>query len=334
MEEQVDVVIPWVDGSDSAWRAERDRYSGEGRKESQSDVSDARFRDEGTLKYLLRSIEKFMPWIHTIHFVTWGHLPEWMNPDAAGLHIVNHQDYIPEKYLPTFSSHPIELNMHRIPGLAEQFVYFNDDVLVLRKTRKEDFFSTGLPRDFAVETALIGKYHRSIAGVALSNMEIINEHFSKRKVQSENRSKWFTLRYGKDLLKTLMLKSWPRFSDLSYYHTANAYLKNTFEEVWDVAGEALDETCSHRFRQMNDVNQWLMRDWQLVTGRFIPKGTKTGKNFNLFSELPQIRQAIEEQKYQMICMNDVNYEKVEDYGAVTDELHRILEAFLPEKSRF
>ncbi len=330
----MDIVIPWVDGADPAWRKERDRYLSGPAKDSLSDESEARFRDEGTLKYLLRSIERFMPWAGTIHFVTWGHTPEWMKTDAQGLHIVNHRDYIPEKYLPTFSSHTIELNMHRIPDLAERFIYFNDDLLVLRPTAKEDFFKNGLPRDFAVETALIGRYHRSIAGVALGNMEVLNAHFSKRKVQKANLSKWFSPCYGKEQLKTLLLRAWPQFSDLSYYHTANAFLKSTFEEVWNAAGSELDETCSHRFRQMNDINQWIMRDWQLLSGRFIPKSPKGGKNYNLGSELPQIRKAIEERRYQMICINDVNYETIDNYEQTVQTLQEVLETFLPEKSRF
>ena len=63
-----------------------------------------------------------------VHLLTYGHLPAWLEPDHPKLHIVNHRDFIPEEYLPTFSSHAIELNMHRIPDLAEHFLYFNDDV--------------------------------------------------------------------------------------------------------------------------------------------------------------------------------------------------------------
>lgn len=331
---QVDIVIPWVDGNDPAWRAERDRFWNDGCKATLTDAGDARYRDVGTLKYVLRGIDRFMPWAGTVHFVTWGHLPEWLDPDAPGLHVVNHRDYIPGKYLPTFSSHTIELNFHRIPGLAERFVYFNDDMLVLRDTVEDDFFRNGLPRDYAVETALSGSHYRSIAGVVLCNMEILNEHFSKKDVFRRNFFKWFNLRYGTDVLKTVVHLPWPRFSDFTNYHTPFAYLKSTFEEAWKTVPAELDETCSHRFRQLNDVNQWFMRGWQLLSGTFVPKSPRDGMNFNMCSKLPQIAEALTRRKYRLICINDDRNEEPGDYDALARTIREMLEKFLPDRSRF
>ena len=65
----------------------------------------------GLLKYWFRAVEAYAPWVGQVHFITWGHLPEWLNTQCPKLHIVNHEDYIPEKYLPTFSANPIELNI-------------------------------------------------------------------------------------------------------------------------------------------------------------------------------------------------------------------------------
>lgn len=328
----IDIVIPWVDSSDPLWLADKRKY--ENIKSANEDVSDARYRNDGTLKYLLRSIEKYMPWIRTVHFVTVGHLPEWLDSSATGLHIVKHTDYIPEQYLPTFSSHTIELNMHRIPGLAEHFIYFNDDMLLLRPNSREDYFQNGLPVDFAVETALIGKRYQSIAGVSLSNAEIINQHFNKHQVMKRNLNKWFNFHYGLHMFKTLALLPWGFFSDFSYAHTVNPYLKKTFEEVWKKEYDVLDATCRHKFRNMSDVNQWLMRDWQLANGDFVPSNPNKGKTFNIKADLSDIKNAIDEKKYSIICINDVNYETITDYDKVIDELNGILEAFLPEKSRF
>lgn len=96
MNNNVDIVITWVDGSDPNWLAEKKMYT----KKS----NNVRYRDWDNLVYIFRGIEQFMPWVHKIYFVTWGHLPKWLNIDNEKLVIVNHQDYIPEKYLPTFNS--------------------------------------------------------------------------------------------------------------------------------------------------------------------------------------------------------------------------------------
>lgn len=78
--------------------------------------------------------------------MTWGHLPEWLDTSHPKLNIINHKDYIPEKYLPTFNSNVIELNLDRIEGLSEYFVNFNDDFFLNSMTKPDDFFIDGLPR--------------------------------------------------------------------------------------------------------------------------------------------------------------------------------------------
>ena len=127
----IDIVLAWVDGSDPVWREEkRKRMEEQGISVNVDDRED-RYRDWDLMRYWFRGIEKFAPWIRKIHFVTWGHLPEWMDVANPKLHIVNHKDYIPEKYLPTFNSNVIEMNFYRIEGISEDFIYFNDDMFLL-----------------------------------------------------------------------------------------------------------------------------------------------------------------------------------------------------------
>ena len=138
----IDIVITWVDGSDPAWLAEKAKYLPPAERDSNSPN---RNRDWGLLPYWFRSIEKFAPWARTVHFVTWGHVPEFLDLEAPRLHVVRHEEFIPAEYLPTFSSHAIEMHLHRIPGLAEHFIYFNDDMFLLRPMQETDFFRDGLP---------------------------------------------------------------------------------------------------------------------------------------------------------------------------------------------
>ena len=134
----IDIVFPWVDGSDPAWQESKRQYSG-----SPADDDEVRFRDWGLLKYVFRGIEQNLPWVRKVHFITCGHLPEWLNTDCPRLHVVKHSDYIPEQWLPTFSANPIELNIHRIPDLSEQFIYMNDDMFFVKPMEPEDFFRNG-----------------------------------------------------------------------------------------------------------------------------------------------------------------------------------------------
>lgn len=134
---------------------EKDKYSPIKADESNS-VN--RYRDWGLLPYWFRAAEKFTPWVNKIYFVTWGHIPSFLNTDNEKLRIINHKDYIPEEYLPTFSSHVIEANLHRIPSLSEHFVYFNDDTFILRPMPETSFSVTVClaPAELSVRSSLSG----------------------------------------------------------------------------------------------------------------------------------------------------------------------------------
>src|SRR5699024_9347878 len=129
MNEIIDIVIPWVDNSDITWQKEKNKYENYDSRDSR----DIRYRDWDLLEYLFRGIEINAPWINKIHFITWGHIHEWMDESHEKLNIVKHEEFIPREYLPTFSSQTIELNMHRIKGRAEKFIYFNDDIFIIDK---------------------------------------------------------------------------------------------------------------------------------------------------------------------------------------------------------
>ena len=113
----IDIVIPWVDGNDKKWQNERNRYLQE-ETGIKAEAIEARYRDWDNVQYIFRGIEKFMPWVRMVHFVTWGHIPKWMNRDHPKLHVVTHDEFMPSEYLPTFNSNSIEVNIFRIPGLS------------------------------------------------------------------------------------------------------------------------------------------------------------------------------------------------------------------------
>lgn len=123
--EKIDFVVPWVDSNDPEWIASYNHYRPE--KPLQDN---ARFRNWGLFRYWFRSVERYAPWVNKVYLVTNGKFPDWINPDCEKLVLVKHTDFIPQKYLPTFNSKTIELNLGRIDSLSEHFVYFNDDVFI------------------------------------------------------------------------------------------------------------------------------------------------------------------------------------------------------------
>lgn len=334
----IDFVLTWVDGSDPAWQTEKARYSkndGEGLPSLQ-DNDRARYEDWGLLKYWFRGVEAFAPWVNKIHFVTWGHVPSWLDTEHPRLNIVKHEDFIPAEYLPTFSSHPIELNFHRIEGLSEQFVYFNDDMFLIDKTKAKDFFDRGLPRATAGLSPR-GVHKGDWLYAPLNNIAIINEHFQLRSSVIPNLRKWFYGGYGQTNFLNLIMLAFPAFYGFNEYHLPNSFLKSTYEEVWAKEEDVLKEASSHRFRHHHDVSQWLMENWQFASGSFMPRSSKFGKVFQLSGDisksLPQLYDYITKQQGKIVCVNDgdLTSEQVE---VAKSTVHEAFGKLFPQKSSF
>ena len=189
----IDFVITWVDMNDPEWLEEFSRYRYD-KHNTRNGVSEARFRDNGFLRYWFRGVEKFAPWVRKIHFIVNGRTPEWLDTSNPKLHIVRHADFIPAEFLPTFNSVVIERYMHRIPGLSEHFVYFNDDFYIINHLPVERFFKNGLPCDIAVQdyNPSWSQWYKRIK----NNIRIINRHFSKKEVMAKWHDKWFHSSYG------------------------------------------------------------------------------------------------------------------------------------------
>lgn len=326
----IDFVILWVDMNDPDWRAEFSKYSGRTVNPSNS-VSKARFRENGFLKYWFRGVAKFAPWVRTIHFVTNCKTPDWLDLDNPKLRIVHHREIIPAEYLPTFNSGVIERYIHRIPGLSEHFVYFNDDFYIINHVRKERFFRDGLPCDIAAQdyNPSWSQWYKMLK----NNIRIINRHFSKREVMARDREKWFDPSYGRKARWNHLLRFYPRFITLRTPHNAQPYLKSTFEKAWAAAGEELSSTSANRFRASTDLTHELFRTWQICEGNFAPLNTYLDtKMFPLMVRAKQAIRAIYEQRYNLVCLNDNVH--IRNYDEVMDQIRRSFDHILPEKSEF
>lgn len=330
--DKIDFVILWVDGSDREWREEKRKYDNSG-----SDDRDERYRDWDVLRYWFRAVENYTPWVNHIFFVTYGHLPKWLNTNNKKLTIVKHSDFIPQKYLPTFSSHAIELNLHRIKGLSEHFVYFNDDMFVLRPTGPELFFKNGLPCDTAVLNALCFKRipdSKLLFMIPAYDMVLINSNFDKKQTIKDKVFNWFNPKYGKDLLRTIALMPWRHFPGFALYHLPYSWNKSVLEEIWEKEGDVLNETCSHKFRVSSDVNSWLVSYWQFATNQFYPRSPKIGTQISLKnSGNENIYEIIRKQKYTLCCINDAVVDPSK-FEAIKVKLQESFDTILPQKSTF
>lgn len=332
MNEKIDFVLLWVDDNDSEWLAEKLKYSGN-KTNGTSDITN-RYRDWDNLKYWFRAVEKYSNWVNNIYFITWGHVPSWLK-EHPKLKIVKHEDFIPKKYLPTFNSNTIILNLHRIEGLSQNFVLFNDDMFLNDYVKESDFFMNGMPRDqFSYNLiSSTGNDNDSFNHMLINNIDIINKYFNKKEVTKKNIFKIYTMKNSLEMnVKSLLLLFWKKIVGFENPHIAYSYKKESFFKVWDLEFNILDTTCQNKFRGLNDVTDWLIRYWQLCNGDFIPRKSNFGKYLEIQDTNEKIKNVILKKKAKIICLNDVGNFK--NFEKTAQEIRDIFELTLPNKSHF
>jgi len=136
--ETIDAVIPYVDCSDPIWLDSYNKYVGQFKNDFNNGIS--RYRDTGTLELVLKSIRKFAPFFNNVYLVvsSLSQVPDYVKD--YDVKIIQHSDFIPKEYLPLFSSNALETWLHRLP-VSENFVWFNDDTVIIKPITIYDFFS-------------------------------------------------------------------------------------------------------------------------------------------------------------------------------------------------
>ncbi len=337
----IDFVIPWVDGSDIEWQKKKAQYD-------QSSVQDynnsnMRYRDWGTLRYVLRGIEQNCPWYNKIILITEGHYPWWLNVNNPKIQLVTHNElYFDTNDLPTFSSQSIEMNLPNLSSLADKFVYMNDDTLILKYLTEERFFKNGLPVDFfghgwLPRNAIFEKLRgmSSWSHACKNNIDLINRKFQKVNLSKKQlyhssysiENKMSNFIYEKIYKKPIWIE---------HYHQPLSYLKQTLLDVRESFPNEMELCSQSRFRGTADLNQYLYRYWQLVSGSFYPYKHKDNKYYKLENRKDMELCLSEIDNYALVCPNDSvpNTISEEDYQYMEKSLIKKLEELLPNKSSF
>lgn len=333
---QIDFVVTWLDSLDPEWQKSYAKYS----PNTKGDKDNARFRNMDIFRYWFRAVEMYAPWVRKVFLITNGKFPDWINKDNPKLVLVKHEDYMPKECLPTFNSCAIELHMHKIKGLSDHFVYFNDDIFLNSPVKPNYYFRNGLPCDTNKETCFnvpiytpSDKFGTWMS--VLADIGIINRHFNRWKTVLQSPNKWFGLHLGiKGLIMSGLLSKRRLFVGFTNYHLEQAYLKSIFHEVWDKEPGFMNASCS-RFREEITANPYIFRYWQLAKNLFYPMKRK-GLFFFLIKEdcLKGISEALNNKKYNSICLNDSALCSEEDYIIINNGLIKLLEKKFPQKSSF
>ncbi|KAL3421439.1 hypothetical protein PVAG01_07884 [Phlyctema vagabunda] len=228
----ISIVYTWVNGSESGFRDQRISYGG---KESGGGNLD---RDNDELLYSLRSLSKYLPWhVGKVYIVTQNQIPTWLNVSNPRIQMVNHSDIIPGEFLPTYNSNVIDSYLHRIAGLTEIFLYFNDDVFVRSPLHPSDLFAPARGLKLFVEDLTIPLNHTQqtafIDGVR--DQAYWRAFFSTVRLLEET--------FGRASMKPLRLLQ----------HTSHAFHRGAIERVHHLWADELQTAHRNKFREESDI---------------------------------------------------------------------------------
>ena len=307
---EIDLVYLWVDGNDPVWQAKRNTIIGKPVEKSGVNC-EGRYANNDELKFSLRSIEKYAPWIHRIFIVTDNQTPSWLDTSNPKIQIVDHTEIMPPECLPCFNSSVLEHFLYKIPGLSEHFLYSNDDMLINKPVSPLTFFAKdGYPiirlnrRPFR---KLILAFKENILGKRLSNYNQI----------IKNAAELVERKYG-------------IYFTGKAHHNIDAYLKSDFQRTEETFYDEIKVTYSNHIRSANDIQRSLFSYVALAEKHAHLKYVTQKTSFRLHIHKDKYYSKFERYNPLLFCMNDSEY--------ATDEHRRKAKAFLenyfPEKSQF
>ena len=326
MNNQIDFVVTWVDQQDKKWlKRYKDNVLGNSSEEL------IRFRDYGTLKYLFRGIEENAPWVRRVFLVTDGQIPDWLNMDNPKIEIVDHKQIIDGEYLPTFNSNVIDWNLHKIPNLSENFVYFNDDMFLVKKTTPEDFFgSNGFPKDTFASNAIMP--NGDFDHIFINNITVINAYFDKKTFVMQNLNKVFNVKNGPWNFITLVIMVFPRFTRFYDAHTTISFKKSMVRQVL-TKNPQIQSFFNNKTRGLNDYSIWLVRYWQMLLGKFSVRNYNFGTHIQL-SNLESIEKQLFGGTSSLLNINDSDDLDDQKFQETTSTLTMMFEKKFPNKSSY
>lgn len=293
---RIDVVIPFVDGSDPIWR---ELY----KKEFNEDPITKYRSNSDLFKYNLRSIAKNMPWINNLYIIVMSdsQIPDWLNRETVK--IIYHKDFIPEKYLPTFNECTIELFQHKIPGLSEYYLVGNDDYLVVSPLTKDDFFTQdGTPK---------------ITWVKGLNIENITPWWS---ISSHSYQLFIKPNAGYMWVPN---------------HTYSPHRKQSWEELWTDYKTELENSITKKADHIN-FNQYAAQYYWFSQNKTATGNIKGQSYPFITPFVTCFIYELLNNKQQLMCLNDTRDENhiIRENTKVYKDVMKLIESKFPEKSKY
>ncbi|MER5224757.1 stealth family protein [Streptomyces flaveus] len=310
----VDVVYTWVDGDDPELAAKREAHrtgSTVGRRIHARETGASRYTSHDELKYSLRSLEMYAPFVRNVYIVTDGQTPTWLDTSALGIRVVDHKEiFTNPDALPVFNSHALGTQLHHIDGLSEHYLYFNDDVFLGGPVTAGHFF-----------------HGNGIAKLPFSGFQfgLGAPHPDEPAPNSAGKN-----------VRSLLQKEHGRFIVNKFMHTPHPQIRSVMREIEERYAENVQRTSRSRFRSVTDIAMGasLHHHHAYLTGRAVPAGYKLRYiDVAKPDAAEKMAELLQTRRFDFFCLNDVNT-PADQQQRIAEELHHFLDTYFPFPSRY
>lgn len=305
----IDLIYLWVDGSDPKWQKKKQAYTGIITDDSEMN-NKGRYTNNDELRYSLRSVEKYAPWIRKIFIVTDNQVPAWMNTEHPKVQVIDHTEIIPAEILPLFNSTVIEYFIYKIPGLSEHFLFSNDDMFFNAPVSPDFFFVNDYPI-VRLKKKPLGKWHYRI-----------NKLVGKQYGQYRNK-----IQQGAFLIDKLFGKYYAGVP----HHNIDAYRRTDYQKaVEEVFSDQIKKSQTSRIRTYGDLHRSAFSYYALAIGHAYLRHVRRTEAMRITINRDDFMEYLNRFDPKLFCLNDSEAVVPEDRKKVAP----FLEHLFPNKSAF
>jgi len=283
----IDIVFSWVDGSSPEYIAAR-RARMAGAQLGEGDDHEARFRQIDELKYALRSVHMFAPWIRRIFIATDSQAPTWLAEHPAVTIVRSEEFFADPSVLPTHNSQAVECQLHHIEGLSEHFLYSNDDMFFGRPVGPDTFFTPGGITKFIEAETRIGLGANDAERSGFENAARVN--------------------------RKLLWDRFGRITTRHLEHTAAPLRRSVMATMEQEFPDEFARTAASTFRAADNISvtNSFYHYYALLTGRAV---TQTGAKVRYvdttqWSGLHYLPKLLAKRNMDFFCLNDGSFPEV------------------------
>lgn len=309
----VDVVYTWVNGSDPAWIARKDAAWTGVRPGDRHDfaANAGRFVSHDELRYSLRSLEMYADWVRNVYIVTDDQVPTWLNPGHPKVRVVSHRELFGQAgVLPSFNSHAIESRLHHLPGLAEHYLYLNDDVLFGRPVAPELFFHGNGITKFFLSTRVV-----DLDGPSTRDLPVVSAAKNSR---------------------TLIEQAFEATITHRFQHVAHPLRRSLMDELEERFPAEFARTAASQFRSPDDISvaAFLAHYYGFVRGQAVPDTLEYRYcDISVPKARITLQRLLRGRDADVFCINELDSSTV-DARAQQRILDTFLDAYFPVPSQF